>query len=102
MSYIVDAMLGASGENGVRHIGKFETLEPAVDAARRVVDEILKERFRDGMSPRELYAAYEAASVSPYVFQDHDENTFNVRSFNHQEYAKQRCAQICAAPRARG
>jgi len=95
VTYIVDATVRTSGDLSVRHIGKYQTADEAIHAAQGVVDGILKEHHRHEMAPRELFARYEANGVFPYIFLDHDVNTFNVRRFNHYQYALQRCAELC-------
>ncbi len=95
MVYIVDATVRLDAETTTRHIGKFGSVEEAVAAAQRVVNNILQERFRVGMRLRELFSTYEQAGIFPYIFLDHDENTFNVRTFNHYQYALKRCEELC-------
>lgn len=102
MAYIVDATVRSGGDFVVRHIGKFDGVEEAVRAAEEVIDAILREHRRAGMAPRELFARYEEAGVFPYIFLDHDENTFNLRSFNHYQYALKRCSEFCGERTAPG
>lgn len=95
MAYIVEIVGRSEPDAEVRHIGKFDTLEEATVAARRATDEFLQDAYEVGLTPKELFARYVQTGVIPCIFLDHDANTFNQRTFNHYQYALQRCTELC-------
>jgi hypothetical protein len=97
LAYVVDVVGKNEPDGAVRHIGKFDTLEEATDAARRAVDEVLQGAYEAGLTPKELFARYVQTGVIPCIFLDHDANTFNQRTFNHYQYALQGCAKLCGS-----
>lgn len=47
--------------------GKFETLEAAIAACKRIVDEFLIEALRPSMTADELYSEYTSFGDDPYI-----------------------------------
>ncbi|MBN2324784.1 MAG: hypothetical protein JXQ30_13705 [Spirochaetes bacterium] len=70
--------------------GEYETIEAAVEAAKKIVDHFLESVFRKrpGLSAEELYIKYEQAGEDPWIHP-------NFSDFNSWDYAKQRCDEIC-------
>ena len=76
-------------EEGVLH-GTFATLELAIGAARRIVDEYLASAHVPGMSAEDLYRSYTTFGDDPYVVA----NDGSPAPFSAWEYARGRCHEI--------
>ncbi len=74
-------------------LGSFETLESAIDASKRIVDDYLKLAHRSGIVAKELYESYLAFGEDPYIAAADVEGV----PFSAWEYAKQRCEALCTA-----
>jgi hypothetical protein len=97
MTYFVDAISARRGVEGIAiHLGQFEKLDDAVLAAQRAVSNFLASELKPGMTAKTLFACYQERGLCPFIFLDDDERTFNVRSFNHFQYALKRCAELCS------
>ncbi len=86
---------GPGAQNAVREIGAYDSLEDAVVAARQAVDETLQRLYVAGMQPDQLLGSYRQVAETPCIMRD-DEQTMNASSFNHFQFAKTRCEEICA------
>ncbi len=96
MTYYVEGLTNFhGGESNVRRIGEFETLEDAIRASERVIDEFLAAARENGMTIADLFFQYEKSGEVPFIFSD-DARTINVRGFNHFKYAMNRCGELCA------
>jgi len=96
MKYSVDVLMHYREMDGkVRHIGEFLTVEDAVAAAKRTIGEFLVRRFRQGMLPATLFTLYREFGEVPYIFRTEEDDTTNVPGFNHFEYAKSLCIEMC-------
>ena len=96
MTFIVEGVQRTRGLEGqVHRIGEYEKLEDAVIASKRSINEFLLRAFVDGMSAGTLFSYYKDLGEVPFIFRD-DNNTINVGGFNHLEYTRLRCAEICA------
>jgi len=73
--------------------GEFDTLEAAVDACKKIVDEYLRSAYKPGMTAEELYASYQMFGEDPWV------SGADGVPFCSWKYAEQRCADI--APKAK-
>jgi hypothetical protein len=71
--------------------GKFETLEAAIAAAKRIVDEFLASAIRPGMSADALYSQYTSFGEDPYIIGANDPGV----PFSAWTYAKARCSELC-------
>jgi hypothetical protein len=71
--------------------GEFETLEAAVEAAKKVVDVGLLHSYVRGMSAAALYGQYTMFGEDPWI------SGAETNPFSAWEYAKTRCEVICAA-----
>lgn len=95
MAYYVEVYSKSHhGEQSLRHIGRFETLEGAVSASRNAVDEWLMSEHERDMSAAELMEKFQAFGEVPCIFLDED-RTLSGLGFNALTYAKERAAQIC-------
>jgi hypothetical protein len=90
---MVDANTRAADKDERYLHGEFETLDAAIEACKVIIDDFLARRYQPGMSADSLYDLYKSASPHPWI----------VRAagvpFSSWIYAKQRCAEICAAAR---
>jgi hypothetical protein len=71
--------------------GEFETLEAAVDAAKKIVDDDLLHHYEPGMTPNDLYGRYKMFGEDPWV-----SGAMEI-PFSAWDYAKARCEIICSA-----
>ena len=81
-------------ENQLRRIGEYETLEEAVAASKRAIDEFLLREHKKGMTAEQVYAQYRGFGEVPCIFRD-DGQTMSIPGFNHWQYARARCDEIC-------
>lgn len=73
--------------------GKFETLEAAIEAAKRIVDEFLVSAYQPGMSAEALYSKYTSFGDDPFIRGSKGPGV----PFSAWTYAKQRCAELCGS-----
>jgi hypothetical protein len=71
--------------------GVFASLEEAVAAAKRIVDEFLIEHYEPGMSADELYRYYTAFGDDPFIIEREPGVPFSAWT-----YAKARSQQLAA------
>jgi len=71
--------------------GEFETLEVAVEAAKKIVDDDLLQYYEPGMSASDLYGRYKMFGNDPWV------SGAKEIPFSAWDYAKARCEIICGA-----
>ena len=71
-------------------LGDFESLEEAVAACQRIVDEFLMSNYRPGMTAGELLTQYTFYGEDPFVFTGDGTVPFSAR-----DYASQRVREIC-------
>jgi hypothetical protein len=96
MAFVVEGLSNFHGGEGtVRRIGEYESVEAAVAASKRVIDDFLQEKFSDGTTAAVLFSHFQKSGEVPFIFRD-DGSTLNVRGFNHFEYAMSRCSAMCA------
>ena len=96
MTYFVEGLVKRhSGEQEVRRIGEYETLEDAVRASEQVIDGYLLGISGSEMAAAELFSKFEDFGEVPFIFRDGD-GTLNVIGFNYYKYAMTRCGSICA------
>jgi len=72
-------------------LGDFDTCEEAVAACMKIVDEFVEGKYKKGMSFKKLYEGYTGFGEDPFIISD-DKKC----SFSAWEYAKKRCAELCA------
>ena len=96
MTYFVEGLVKHhSGEQEVRRISEYETLEDAVRASEQVIDRYLLDLSESEMAAAELFSKFEDSGEVPFIFRDGD-GTLNVIGFNYYRYAMIRCGSICA------
>jgi hypothetical protein len=73
--------------------GTYETMEEALAACRRIVDQSLESEYRPGVSAEALYGRYIHFGDDPFivVLDGSDERV----AFSAWSYAKERCHAIC-------
>jgi hypothetical protein len=86
---------GNNAETQTREMGQFETQEEAVAASKKMIDASLLREFKAGMSAQQLLLWYQSFGEVPFIFGDPG-HTMSVKGFNHLQYAKERCVEICS------
>lgn len=73
--------------------GTYETMEEALAACRRIVDQSLEKEHRPGVSAEALYGRYMSFGDDPFIvaLDGSDERA----AFSAWSYAKERCRAIC-------
>lgn len=95
MTYFVEGLIKRhTGEQEVRRIGEYETLEDAVTASEQVIDGYLLGMSEPEMAAADLFSKFEDFGEVPFIFRDGD-GTLNVIGFNYYKYAMTRCGSIC-------
>lgn len=74
-------------------LGEFATLDAAIAAARKVVDECLESAYTPGMGADELMAGYCQFGEDPFIVAV-SEDSAGV-PFSGRDYARLRCIEIC-------
>jgi hypothetical protein len=72
------------------HLGDFDSLEAAVAACKRMVDEFLTSNHRPGMSSGELLTQYAFFGEDPFV-----DAGDGIVHFSAHDYASERAREIC-------
>lgn len=95
MTYFVEGISKHQApESHVRRIGEYEALADAIAAAQKSVEDFLAAAFKPGMDAKALFNLYQTEGEHPFIFRD-DDNTLNVRGFNHAQYAMTQAKEIC-------
>jgi len=95
MTFFVEAYSKSdNAEKALRHVGDYATLEEAIAASKRTIDEALLREFTAGMAGDQLYAKFEAYGEVPCIFRSED-HTLSGLGFNALQYAKARCVELC-------
>jgi hypothetical protein len=77
-------------ESARYHLGDFDSLEAAVTACKRIVDEFLISSYRPGMTSAELLTQYAFYGEDPFVFAGD-----GIVYFSARDYASERIREIC-------
>ncbi|HEY9710169.1 MAG TPA: hypothetical protein V6D48_18320 [Oculatellaceae cyanobacterium] len=72
-------------------LGVFEYCESALTACKKIVDEFLVQNYSVGMTAEDLYKIYTIFGEDPFLISDTPKSLFSAWN-----YAKERCAEICA------
>jgi hypothetical protein len=88
---LVDDNFHYMDESERYEIGEFDTLEAAVAACKRIVDEFLISNYSPGMTAAELYTQYAFFGEDPFVIDAGQETV----PFSARDYASERVKQIC-------
>jgi hypothetical protein len=81
-------------------LGEFATLDAAVEASRKIVDEYLSAAFQPGMTTDALLTSYLFFGEDPYIVASGSETSGVL--FSARDYARQRCEQLCRPGRGLG
>ena len=76
--------------------GEFPTLEAALEASRRIVDQDLVHIYQPGMTAQQLFEGYKMGGEDPFIVSSTRGNT--VGHFSAWDYAKRRSKEMCARP----
>ena len=87
---LVDDNFHYMDESERYQLGEFDSLEAAMAACKRVVDEFLISTFRPGMSPGDLLTQYAFFGEDPFVASGDGTVPFSAR-----DYASERVREIC-------
>lgn len=97
MSFLVEGVnKNLEPKQQVRRIGEYGTVEEAIAAAKRTIDEFLQREVKPGMEARALFTRYQDQGEYPFIFRTED-RTISVRGFTHAAYAMSRATELCAA-----
>ena len=73
--------------------GTFNSLDLAIEEAKRIVDEYLVSVFIQGMSAAELYHSYTSFGADPYIVAKEITGV----PFSAFAYARERCEVMCCS-----
>lgn len=79
-------------ERSSYELGTFESLDAAIAASKRIVDDYLKSAYHPGMTAKALFESYTMFGEDPYVVDSDMEGG----PFSAWDYARERCAQLCS------
>lgn len=71
-------------------LGVFDTLEAAVAACRKIVDDFLTSNYEPGMTADSLYQYYTGFGTDPFIVGGESRSDFSA-----WDYARQRCHEMC-------
>ena len=91
---LVDDNFHHADESHRYELGRVPTLEAALDAARRIVDEYLVQNHEPGMTAEALLASYKMFGEDPWIVPLAADDAAS--DFSAWDYAERRCAEICA------
>ena len=78
------------GEEGERYkLDEYDSCQAAVDACMKIVDDFMRQRYREGISFKEMWEGYMMFGEDPFIESD-DSNC----KFSAWTYAKQRCREL--------
>ena len=77
--------------------GEYDSLDEAIAACKKIVDDFLDSAYKPDMTAEALYAQYTSFGEDPWIRGEEK------APFSSRAYAKQRCSELCSAqPPARG
>jgi hypothetical protein len=71
-------------------LGEFNTLEKAIAACRKIVDEFLRENYKPGITSGELVAQFVLYGEDPFIIGADDKVPFSAR-----DYTSVKAKEIC-------
>jgi hypothetical protein len=71
-------------------LGEFKTLEKAINACKKIVDEFLLENYKPGMTCSELTSQYALYGEDPFIIGADERVPFSAR-----DYASLKAEEIC-------
>jgi hypothetical protein len=89
----VDDNFHYMGESERYELGDFPTLEAAIEAARKIVDEYLVSALQSGVTPQALLANYLCFGEDPYIVALVPAESGVL--FSGRDYARGRCYELC-------
>jgi hypothetical protein len=72
-------------------LGTYPSLEAAIEASKRIVDEFLLSSYKPGMTADRLYQGYVSFGEDPFIIPADAAHL----PFSAWEYAKTRCEELC-------
>lgn len=89
----VDDNFDYMNRSGALHpIAEYDTLQEAITACKKIVEESLSRLHQPGMNAATLYARYISFGDDPWV------GGGSTVPFSAWDYAERRCAEICTPP----
>lgn len=76
-------------------LGEFPTLDAAIEASRRVVDDYLSSAYEPGMTIAALLTSYLSFGEDPYIVASPRDPEAPGVLFSARDYARQRCEALC-------
>jgi hypothetical protein len=81
-------------EEDERYIfGEFHSLDAAIAACKKIVDDFLVANYKSGMTAEDLYDIYTSFGDDPFIRGADTQNAFSA-----WDYAKTRCEHLCQRP----
>ena len=74
-------------------LGEFLTLDTAIEASKKIVDEYLLSAYRPGMTAQSLFRSYTSFGEDPYIVATPSQEI--EIQFSAWDYAKRRCDELC-------
>ena len=71
-------------------LGTFDTLDEAISASRRIVDQCLESAYKQGIPALELFKGYLMFGEDPYIVSSEVEGIL----FSARDYARQKCEEL--------
>jgi hypothetical protein len=75
-------------------LGVFDTSEEALEAAKRLVDDSLRENWKPGMTPAVLFLRYQTFGDDPAIYVEGGGD--GAPPFSAWTYAESRAVELCA------
>jgi hypothetical protein len=93
---IVDDNFHYMDESERYEAGEFPTLEAAIEAAQKIVDEYLVSAYQQGMTTDALLTSYLMFGDDPFIITTDSEQGGVL--FSARDYARRRCEEVCLPP----
>jgi len=74
-------------------LGEFTSLDAAIVASKKIVDEYLLSAYRPGMTAQALFGSYTSFGEDPFIVAVPSKETGVL--FSAWDYAKRRCDELC-------
>jgi hypothetical protein len=75
-------------------LGEFPTLDEAIEASKKIVDEYLLSAYHPGITAKALFGNYMTFGEDPFIVATSSSETGLL--FSAWDYAKKRCDELCA------
>ena len=90
---LVDDNFHYMDESERYELGVFPTLDAAIEASQRIVDEYLRSAYQPGMTTDALLTSYLFFGEDPYIVATAGEKSGVL--FSARDYARRRCEELC-------